>query len=332
MSGIAERLARDIAAVTGGVVVNETDLRAARSALHERIESRRRPDRVRTAAAAAAVIALAGLGVTAVATLDKNDAMTQVAGPRMPEDPLDAGYLTGRAPTAQVVEGVWRLDNGETIVKFDKSGTVQFDDHGTLFSGPVTTATYAIDGARITVTITGDREPGCIGSAFTVRASLPEPGLMRFIGSETAGACAPLPSGQAALEQVLPSSRSMAGLVFSQEDGGWQPLSREATLHGVWLAEGGGHLLEMNPEGSYYIADDAGEPIDTGRWSLRGADLTLTSSARSTTRCSEGDQFVLAAVDWSDSGTRALRGTVKQNACGGAWTPAAWILIPNKDS
>lgn len=329
MSSIAEQLARDIAAATGGVVVSETDLREARNAVHERIKSSRRRGRIRNVAAAAAVV-LAGVGVTALVTLDRNDKVAQVAGPDTAVNPLYAGYLTGSAPTAQLLEGVWRLDNGGTTVRFDSSGTVRFDDHGALFSDPVTTGTYRIDADLITVAITDDREAECVGTEFTMQASFPEPGEMRFIGSATPGLCAPLPAGKGVLEQVLPASRSMAGLVFSQ-DGGWQPLSREASLYGVWLAEGGGHLLEMNPEGSYYIADGVGEPIDTGQWSLRGADLTLTSSARSTT-CTEGDQLVLAAVDWIDPGTRALRGEVKQNACGGSWTPTAWILIPHVGS
>ena len=44
MSSIEERLARDIAAVTGGVVVTESDLRDARDAVDERIDSRRQRD------------------------------------------------------------------------------------------------------------------------------------------------------------------------------------------------------------------------------------------------------------------------------------------------
>ena len=56
MSSIEERLARDIAAVTGGVVVTESDLRDARDAVDERIESRRQRDRRTVLAAAAAAV------------------------------------------------------------------------------------------------------------------------------------------------------------------------------------------------------------------------------------------------------------------------------------
>ena len=82
MSSIEERLARDIAAVTGGVVVTESDLRDARDAVDERIDSGRQRDRRRTviAAAAAAVLILV-LGVTAFLTLGGDDETAPPADP-----------------------------------------------------------------------------------------------------------------------------------------------------------------------------------------------------------------------------------------------------------
>lgn len=328
MSSIEERLARDIAAVAGGVVVTEADLREARSAVNERIASRRRRDRLRTVTVGAAAAAvLAAVGTTAFLALDGDDETARLAGPGAGLPDPDADYLTGSAPTVELLVGVWRVDNGVTVVKFDQDGTVRFDDHGTLFSDPVTTGTYAVDGDLITVTTRDDDQTGCIGTTLALRASFPERGAMRFVPSDTSGACAPLPPGRGVLEQVLPTSRSMAELVLSA-DLGWKPLSDEAVLNGVWLAEGGGHVLEMDPGGAYYIADDSGEPIDSGQWSLLDADLMLTSSAGSAA-CGEGDRFVLGSVEWIDAGTSAIRGTVKENACGGAWTPVAWLLIPH---
>ena len=58
MSTIEERLSRDIEAVTGGVVVTESDLRDARAEVDERIESRRQRNRRRGVAAAAAAAAV----------------------------------------------------------------------------------------------------------------------------------------------------------------------------------------------------------------------------------------------------------------------------------
>jgi hypothetical protein len=134
------------------------------------------------------------------------------------------------------------------------------------------------------------------------------------------------------MEQLLPASPSMAELVFSTESG-WQALVGKSALYGVWLAEGGGYVLEVDAVGSYYVADESGEPVDRGQWSLRGgSDLTLTSSADSA-QCGKGDRLVLAAVEQlAGTGTRAVRSTVQENTCGAAWVPAAWILVPSDDS
>ncbi len=330
MSSIEERLVEDISAVTRGVVVTGSDLWEARTAVDDLIESRHRRPRRRTAAlTAAAALAIGAVGVTAFVDLDGGDQASQLAGPGPDLSRPDTDHLTGSAPTPQLVRGVWRVDNGETMVRFDEDGSVSFDDRGTLFSRPVTTGTYAIAGDLVTVTITGDDQAECIGTKVAVRASFPEPGLLRYEPTGTF-ACAPVPAGQGALEQLLPTSRGMAELVFSQ-DTGWQPLSDTTALHGVWLAEGGGHLLQLGPDGSYYVVDDSGKPVDVGRWSFRDAALTLTSSDRST-MCSQGDELVLSQVEWVDPGTTAFRGNVAKNGCGGGWTPLTWILVPHRGS
>ena len=329
MSSIEERFARDIAAVTGGIIVTESDLREARRNLDERIESSNRRGRIRVVAgAAAAAVVLAGAVATAFLALG-GDEDTAGFADRSGVDP-DAGYLTGGPPTPELVEGVWRLDNGAITLKFDADGDVRFDDHGTLFSQPATTGTYAIEGDVISVTTTTAPRTECTGITFRVRASSPEPGILRFVRSDPANTCPQILPGRGALEKALPTSPVMAGLVFSQ-DTGWQPVSGTDTLLGVWLAEGGGHLLEMDADGSYYIADDSAEPIDQGRWSLRGADLTLTSSAQSVA-CEANDRLTLVGMQWVNPGTIALRGTLRENTCGGAWTPATWILLPRSSN
>lgn len=328
MTGIDEGLARDVAAVTGGVVVTESDPRDARDAVSDRLDRRLPLPVLRTAGvAAAAVVALVAVGAAFILALAGDDQATQLAGPGAVPPDQQGSLLVGTPPTAQLLDGVWRLDNGRIVMRFDEKGTVTFDDQGTLFSAPGTTASYAIVGDQITVTTTNDDQAGCIGTKFALRASFAGPGAMRFVGSDPFSACAPLPPGPGVLEQVLPTSRSGAELVFS-EDVGWKPLTDRSFLRGVWLAEGGGHVLEMDPDGAYYIADSSGEPIDSGQWSLRDARLTLTSSAVSTT-CSEGAQFALGSVEGIAAGTRTFRGTVAENTCGGAWTPPTWFLIPN---
>ena len=74
MSSIEERLARDIAAVTGGVVVTESDLRNAREAVDERIDIEQQRNRRRPwDAVAAAAVVIPILGFAAFQMLDGAD-------------------------------------------------------------------------------------------------------------------------------------------------------------------------------------------------------------------------------------------------------------------
>ncbi len=333
MSSIDERLARDIAAITGGVVVTESDLRDARDAVDERIDIRRERDRRRTViAVAAAAVLIPVAGFAAFQTMggdDKSAPQPAKPDPTVAVDP-NADFLTGDAPTAHLIDGLWRLDNGDLLMLFGEDGTVRFDNHGTLFSDPVMTGTYEIDGDVITVTTTDDARSECVGPDLTGRASLPESGLMRFVRSDSSSACSPVPLGRIALEQVLPNSY-LSELAFSTEPG-WEPLSDETVLYGVWMAEGGQHVLEMDPSGAYYVMDESTDVVDQGQWSLQASELTLTSSAASG-ECSEGDRLVLGGVEQlPPGGTTGMRGTVTSNTCGGGWTPSAWILLPHQGS
>lgn len=333
MSSIEERLARDIAAVTGGVVVTESDLREAREALDERIDQSRTRDRRRllTAVAAAAVV-VPVLGFVAFRALDSQDRSAPPAtpAPTVSTD-ADSAYLDGGDPTPELIEGVWREDNGGTLLRFEQDGTVQVDTAGTLFSAPLVTADYEIDGDLITVTIPPEAQSECSGTGFVLRASLPKPGLMRSVrADDTRGECSPMEVGWEAWEQVLPTSDGMASLRLPSGNA-WTSLPGQEVLAGDWLAEGGGYVLEINPNGAYYVADDSGEPVDTGQWAASRSTLTLTSASGSA-ECSSGDELVLAVrwVDPANYGTSGLRGSVQENACGAPWTPTTWILIPNE--
>jgi hypothetical protein len=335
-SSIEERLARDIAAVTGGVVVTESDLRDARDAVVERIDSQRQRNRRRSViAVAAAAVLIFIVGVTAFLTLGGDRETAPPANPRPTTSDPEAEFLTGSAPTSDLLQGVWRLDNGAVQMRFSAPNVVSLDTGGRLFHNPGVHGTYVITGDLITVSVDGG-PAGCGGQEFAMRASLPEPpvgpGALRLVHTQPGeGNCAPEQDERWVMEQVLPASPTLAGLVFST-DSGWQPLVVKSAMYGVWLAEGGGYVLEIDPGGSYYVADDSGEPVDRGQWSLRGgSDLTLTSSTDSA-RCSKGDRLVLGAVEQNDFGTRALRSTVGENTCGGAWAPAAWALIPHEGS
>jgi hypothetical protein len=330
MSSIEERLAKDITAVTGGVVVTESDLRNARDSIDERIESRRQWDRRRAVieAAAAAVVVLV-LGITAFLTLGGDDETAAPANPGPTTSDLHAGFLSGRAPTPDLIHGVWRLDNGGVLMRFAPPNLISLDYEGRLFHNPGVQGTYAIDGDLITVSV-DDGPDGCGGDQFAMRASVPNPGALHFVFTQagTDGCTGADKDERWVMEQVLPTSQTWADAVVSG-DSGWQPLSDEHTLYGSWLTEGGGHVLEIDPGGSYYVADESAEPIDQGQWSLRGTDLTLTSSAESTT-CTKGDRLVLGPVKYVDSVPSAMRSTVQKNTCGVAWAEAVWILIPHE--
>ena len=331
MSSIEERFARDIAAVTGGVVVTESELLEARKAVTDRIEGRRQHRRLRNLAVAAAAAVLVGaVGATAFLTLGGDDDPSGFAERSPGLSDAEVQYLSGSAPTAQLLAGVWRLDNGQTQLRFGENGTVQLDDRGRLFSAPRITGTYAIDSDLITMTFANDLQRKCAGSQLALRASLPEAGRLRFIRQGTSAACVPVPPSRGALEQLIPTSPVMSQFRNSTEPG-WQALPSTNALYGVWLAEGGGHLLELDPGGGYYIADNSAQVVDQGQWSLRNAVLTLTSGAGSPD-CSAGQRYVLGSLQWADFGTGSIRGTVQQNACGGAWTPAAWLQIPHVGS
>ena len=327
MSTVEELLARDIAAVTGGIVVTDSELLDARKALDERIHGRRGPGRLGTAIAAAAVVVVLGAaGVVAFLTTGDDKPSSQLGNSPEEDDP-DAAYLVGDAPTPERLAGVWRLDNGKVSVRITREGAVSFDEKGTLFSRPVTSGSYVVNGDLITITTAQDAQPSCVGTKYALRAALPAAGQLRFVVKTALGACSPLPLTKGAWERVLPIGPALAGLVFSK-DTEWMPVTDAAVLRGVWMAEGGGHVLELDADGNYYIADNTGVPIDRGTWTFRNADLTLTSSVTSSA-CHAGDTLVLAGVQYEDPGTRGFRGTVRQNSCNAAWTPAAWILLPN---
>ena len=344
MSSIEERLARDIAAVTGGVVVTESDLQNAREALDERVDRKRRRDRARTVGvAAAAAVVVAIVGVTAFQTLSNEDdpAPPADSGPTTPVDP-EADFLTGNAPTPQLIEGVWRVDNGTVLLRFSTDGTVQLDDGGQLYSDPVAFGTYEITDDLITVTVDGGTGR-CAGQRFGMRASLPEPGAMRFVHTQPGtGMCTPdrvmidaAPTGPHTdvwwvLEQVLPTKEGLATLDFSRE-GPWKRPADSSALYGDWMAQGGGHVLELAPGGDYSVADESGDVVDRGQWSQRGSALTLTSSAAST-ECTKGDQLVWDGLEQAQPGTTTMRGSVVEDSCGGPWASKTWILLPQRGS
>ncbi|MDT7571237.1 MAG: hypothetical protein QOE05_1411 [Actinomycetota bacterium] len=335
MTSIEELLVRDIAAITGGIVVTDSDLREAREAVEQRIHGTPfRPRRRSIAAVAAAAVLLAVAGGAALLTLGDDKAALRPADPGTGVSDADKDYLTGSAPTTELLSGVWRVDDGVVLIKFNPDGAVAFDNQGTLFSHPATIGSYVVDGYDITVTTTQALDQSCARSTYTMRASLPSPGVMRYVTSPADfNACSPLPAGRRALEQVLPTASALANEPLSVPTG-WEPLSDKAALYGFWFAERGGYVLELDADGSYYVADalpnGATAVIDQGRWTFAARSLTLTSVG--SIRCSDQDALVLGPVQQQRNGTTIVRGNVTQNACRGEWATAVWVLLPNARS
>lgn len=329
---IEERLARDIAAVTGGVVMTESDLKDARDTVDKRIMDSRRKTRRRALAAVAAAVVVPVLGIAAFQALDGDD---KVAPPAelVPTSPdVDDAFLSGTAPTPELLEGVWRVDGDTLLVRFSPPDRVFFDNGGQLYGSPAVEGTYRVEEDLITVTVDGGGA-GCGGQTFAMRAALPEPGMMHFVHTEPGvNNCSPQQDEQWALEQVLPTSQSLSGFELSSEfpKGDGDPPAPGVPLYGDWMAEGGGHILELTQAGSYYIAGASGDVIDTGQWTHRGSTLSLTSSAASE-QCAQGDQLVWTGLEYINPHTSAMRGAVDKNACDGAWAgPTVWILLPHE--
>jgi hypothetical protein len=329
MSTIEEQLARDIAAVTGGIVVTESELKGAREVLVERVDSRRKRHRRRIAAAlvtAAVVIPIVGVAISRSGA----DETAPPAGPVGQNPSADDLWLTGGTPTQDLVQGVWREDNGTVSIRFSPPDTVSSDNSGRLFDAPAFVGTYEIAGDVISISVDGGAA-GCAGDTFAMRASMAKPGVMRFVPTQAeTGRCSLVPDQWGAWEHVLPAGPSFAHFHFPNKMN-WEPWPGPRSLYGMWAAEGGGYALEIDRDGSYYVADGSGDPIDRGQWSYRHTKLTLTSAAGSV-ECGPGDQVVLSGLEQVNSGTLGMQWTVKQNACGGAWASQDWFLVPHEGS
>lgn len=339
MSIVEERLLRDIAAVTGGVEVTDSELTEAREVLDERIEGRRQRDRRRIlAGVAAAAVVIPVVGFVALQTLDGDDrsAPPVKPGPTKAVDPY-AQFLGGTTPTADLLDGVWRVDNGSVLVHFSAPGTMAMDDGGRLFTDPDIEGTYQITGDLITLRV--EKGPDdCFGQSIAMRASVTERGAMHVVHTQPGvGDCAPefpeLAENPGSyndvswgLEQVLPTrNKFLAGLRITEKE--WQKFPIGQALAGDWMAQGGGQMLELTRDGHYSVLAGTGDVVDRGQWSRRGRTLTLTSSGASPS-CAAGDRVVLSDMQYADLGAPFVRGTVEENDCDGAWAAKTWIMFP----
>jgi hypothetical protein len=331
VSSIEEQLKSDIAAVTGGVVVTESDLHDARDAVEERLETAQRTRSRALAAVAAAAVVIPILGVAAFQSLGDDTKTAPPASSVTTTSPNpDDAFLTGSAPTPDLLTGVWRVDNTYSLVQFATDGAFRLTDRGRLFADPAVQGTWVIAGDLITVSVEGGTA-GCAGQTWTVLASVPKPGILRFVQDQAASpSCSYGPGERRALQQVLPTNNEWLAALDLSTEGPWKPpADRNASLYGDWMAEGGGHVLELAPGGVYYVADESGEAVDSGQWSKRGSQLSLTSSTASG-ECTNGDRLTWGGLELANPGTSVMRGSVEQNTCGAAWASKVWILLPDR--
>jgi hypothetical protein len=312
--------------------VTEQHLREARSNVEDLIEVGQKRERRRgLALVAAAAVVVPIVGIVAFQAMDDGDTSGAPSGKPSSVDPY-ASFLEGSDPTVDALTGVWRQDNGFMLLRFEADGTVQFNDQGGLFAAPSTTATYEISGENITVTTTGGGADGraCTGTRMAFRASVPEPGIVHLVNSGPSDACTILNTGaQWSLEQVLPNSAAVSG-VGPADDVPFEPVTRPGILHGDWVNDGGGFLLELSQGGTYIVAAGAGDIVDSGRWTLTDQVLTLTSGSGSSS-CSNGDRLVMQGLSYNVGPTSFIRGEISGNDCGGAWSKTDWFLLPRDD-
>jgi hypothetical protein len=328
VSTIEERLSRDIEAVTGGIVVTESDLRDARAEVNERIENGQQHSRRRGVVAAAAAAAVV-VGVATWQGLSGDDPSPSPAPPGpSPSELTDAEqeFLTGEPVTAGVLPGVWRLDNGSTLFMFSSDGRFSLDDTGQLSADPLVDGTYEVENDAISVDIEGGTA-GCAGKAITLRAVVTEAGTLNVlpVGRGASGCEAPS-SYQWVLEPALPAG------FFSEIKNGpganWSPPLGYEAVQATWYDPQGGYLVELRDDGTFTTLAGMGEVADRGTWTVdpEVTRLSIVSGADSPT-CREGDRFVLDNLRAREIGVLNLEGDLARNDCDVEWKGTAWVRL-----
>ena len=231
--------------------MTESDLRDARDALGERLDSQRPPRRraaIIAVAAAAAVIPV--LGFIAFQTIGEDD---KTAPP--PADPAPTVSTRTRTSSpgrtdARARRGGLARGQRQVVIRFAAPGLVSIDDAGRLFHSP--TPGVVRDRGRPDHRDRGGGPAGCDGQEVAMRASLPRAwgDAVREHRGRTASARRCGTGGGASSRCCRPTARWLS----SSSPGSTVRTREEASaLEGVWMAEGGGYVLEIDPDGSYYV-------------------------------------------------------------------------------
>lgn len=255
-----------------------------------------------------------------------------------------AATIEGLPPTKNRLAGIWLADEEVTplLVRFSPDGTFAIDDGaGPLDTAPAGSGTYEVDGE--TIRFMNERSRVCNeGDRWTFQARLPEDGrLHTVITDDAADACSRGAGTELTWTRVSPSSP--VGLQITAPNSGKEGArpSAASVLRGIWLLEGGGHLLRFGIDGTYAI-DDAGrlgaDPYDVGTVEADGkGTLTFISGARSR-GCERGDRWVWEEVELVSGLTvrgpvtefagATLRGLVSTDDCREeAGMELTWVLI-----
>ena len=326
MSSIEERLARDIAAVTGGVVVTDSDLRDARKGIDDRIGSgtaatagarrRGRRGRRRRPRPGRRRVPDARRG-------RQGGASRQGRGRRQPDrrQPRRLPHrrrTDGRAPPRGLAAG---QRQGADALRPSRPGVLR--PRRPALRQPRRPGPVRLDGDTIRITVDGGPD-GCGGRQIahagrpspkkgSSTSSLPEPGE---------GACAGLQDERLVMERMLPRARATVDYLASKERG-WQALTDTA----AWSGRGSPKAVATcwsSTAATYHVATGTGEQVDYGEWALERGKLTLTSWPDSVD-CSTSDILVMGGLEFDESGTTAIRSDVQRNDCGGDWTPKTRI-------
>ena len=331
MSTIEERLSRDIEAVTGGIVVSESDLQDARAQVSERIENGRERNRRRGAAAAVAAAAVV-VGVATWQGLSGDSPGPSPAPPGPSPTPSelseeDVQFLQGEAVTPEGLPGVWRLDNKTMLFMFTADGGFRYDDTGRLSADPQVEGTYAVDGDAITVDVEGGTA-GCAGLTLTLRAVIAPDGPLHVVpvGVDPEACDGPF-SDQWVVEPILPVSDYWSDIKVAPGVN-WDPPAGYDSVQATWFDTQGGFLVELRDDGSFTRLTGTGEVADRGTWDVDApvSRLTLVSSADSPT-CREGDLFVLTSLRTRVFGILNLQGDLGRNDCNIPWQGTGWVRL-----
>lgn len=237
--------------------------------------------------------------------------------------------------TREQLAGVWRQTKGidtagqSPLLSFGTDGTFAIDNQGALDTGPVMQGTYGLDGDNITLTDSG---VGC--DEMKWRVSLAQEGVLEHTMADPAtGACGQalhfyIEGSEFSYMRLSPRSPASEDVTSDGQAKQGEPPTGLYELAGIWLLDGGDHLLRISFDATYAIAD-AGtlvtDPDDAGTVELgEEGTLTFTSGSESRT-CPEGTVTVWENVQVH---LDALAADVPQDACG-EMPPerASWLMV-----